>query len=142
MIESKVIAHCRRIKGFDDMFWLILIFIVTPAIEIAIFILAGNHLGLWSVLLLLLLTGMIGIALVRYQEFETWKSAQFSLHHGELPKEQILDGICIIIGGALLIAPGFLTDIIGFFLVIPSTRKLFKTWIKAWMTKRMSQGKI
>lgn len=124
------------------MYWLILIFIIVPAIEIGIFVLAGNYLGIWPVVLLIILTGMTGFAFVRYQGMETWKSAQFSLHNRELPKEQILDGICIIFGGILLITPGFLTDFLGFLLVLPWTRKPFKTLIKLFLLKNISRGRI
>lgn len=124
------------------MFWLILIFIIIPAIEIGIFVWTGNILGPWPVVLLIILTGSIGVFTVKHQGLETWRRAQLSLYNGEVPKEQILDGICIIIAGALLIAPGFLTDFLGFLLVIPWTRRLFKKLITLYLTKKISDGKV
>lgn len=124
------------------MFWLILVFIIIPTIEIAIFIWTGQKLGAWMILLMIFLSGISGVLLVRHQGMETWKSMQLSLYNREVPKEQILDGICIIIGGVLLIAPGFLTDLLGFLLVIPWTRKPFKTLLSLLIMKKITQGKI
>lgn len=124
------------------MFWLILVFIIIPTIEIAIFIWTGQKLGAWMILLMIFLSGISGVLLVRHQGMETWKSMQLSLYNREVPKEQILDGICIIIGGVLLIAPGFLTDLLGFLLVIPWTRQPFKTLLSLLIMKKITQGKI
>src|SRR5690625_4012839 len=124
------------------MIWLILIFIIVPAIEIGIFIWTGSQLGVLPVILLIILTGVIGIGLVKQQGLETWKKIQFSLYNSDPPGDHMLDGICIFFGGLLLLAPGFFTDIIGFLLVIPWTRKPFKRMIYNQMKKKMQKGTI
>lgn len=124
------------------MYWLILIFILIPAIEIGIFIWTGGIIGAWPVVFLIFLTGIVGAALVKRQGMETWKSAQFSMYNREIPREQIIDGICIIIGGVFLLTPGFVTDILGFLLVLPWTRSPFKKLISFFIMKRISKGKI
>lgn len=123
------------------MFWILIsIFIVIPAIEIGIFIWTGNLLGVWAVISLIILTGLIGTLFVRYQGLELLKSAQSSMQRGEVPTEQMLDGLCIILGAVLLITPGFLTDTIGFLLVLPWTRKPFKLLIIHFIKKNLNNG--
>ncbi|MFD2133913.1 FxsA family protein [Pseudogracilibacillus auburnensis] len=124
------------------MYWLILIFILVPATEIAIFIWTGSKIGALPVALLIIFTGMVGVALVRKQGLETWRRAQFAIHNREVPREQILDGICIIAGGIFLLTPGFITDLLGFLLVLPMTRKPFKTFLGFLIMKRIANGKI
>src|SRR5690625_220561 len=92
------------------MIWLITIFVFIPAIEISIFLWTGSEWGIIPVVLMIILTGVIGIALVKQQGIETWKKAQFALYNNEMPAEEILDGICIVIGGLFLLTPGFFTD--------------------------------
>lgn len=129
-------------KGLVFMYWLILIFILIPAIEIGIFIWTGNLIGGWSVVLLIILTGIIGAGLVKQQGMVTWKRAQLSIYNREVPREQIIDGICIILGGILLLTPGFLTDFLGFLFVLPWTRGPFKKLIGLLIMKKISNGKI
>jgi len=124
------------------MIWLILIFIFIPAIEIGLFMWAGSHIGVLPVVLIILLTGLIGIALVKQQGIETWKKVQFSIYNQEPPGDHILDGICILIGGVFLLAPGFFTDLLGFLLVLPWTRIPFKQFMYKQMMKKMKQGTI
>src|SRR5690625_4831287 len=107
------------------MICLILIFIIVRAIEIGIFIWRGSQLGVLPVVLLIVLTGMIGVAFVKQQGLETWKKVQFSLYNSEPPGDHILDGVCILLGGILLLATGFFTDIVGFLFVISWTIKPF-----------------
>lgn len=124
------------------MYWLLLLFIAIPAIEIAIFIWTGNMIGIWSVLLIIVLTGMVGVILVRQEGAKTWVRLQMSMQKGIPPSEEILNGICIIIGGIFLLIPGFFTDLIGFLLVIPLTRKPFKWLIITLLIKKMRNGTV
>lgn|SRR5690625_1862619 len=124
------------------MYWLILIFILIPAVEIGIFIWTGNLIGGWPVVGLIVLSGIIGAALVKKEGLETWRKAQLAMYNREVPREQIIDGICIIIGGIFLLAPGFVTDILGFLLVLPWTRPPFKKLISFLILKRISKGNI
>src|SRR5690625_4748230 len=109
------------------MRWLLLAILIIPIIEIMIFVLVGNHFGVWWVLGLIALTAVVGIFLARHQGLENWRRAQESMHYGEYPAQYIVDGLCILVGAILLITPGFLTDILGFILLIPWTRRVVKT---------------
>jgi UPF0716 protein FxsA len=116
---------------------LLLIFIIIPALEIGLFILSGNTIGVIPTMILIILSGIIGAYLVKYQGLETLRKVRLQLQNGIIPRKEIVDGICILFGGILLLTPGFITDIIGLILLLPPTRimvkplilKQFKKWI-------------
>lgn len=123
------------------LFWFLLVsFIVIPTIEIAIFIWTGGYIGIWSVIILILLTGILGTIVVRHEGMETMRRAQQLFQQGEIPRDEIFDGICIIIGAILLITPGFFTDVVGFLIVFPLTRKPFRHLLKKIIAKWLAKG--
>lgn len=124
------------------MIWLILIFILIPAIEVGIFIWSSSHLGILPVVLIIIITGMAGIALVKQQGAEIWRRAQLSMQRQEVPAVEILDGICIIIGGFFLITPGLFTDTIGLLMVLPWTRRPCKHLINLFLMKQLAKGRF
>lgn len=126
------------------MLWFfMLVLIIIPAIEITIFILLGNSIGVLSIFLLIISTGIIGYFFMKQQGMETWRKLRLSLANGERPGDELLSMFCIIIGGIMLVLPGFLTDIIGFLLVFPWTRGPFKALMLFIMMKKLaSKGTI
>ncbi len=102
---------------------LLFIFIVIPIAEIALFIQAGEIIGLWWTLLTVVITAIIGTNLVKRQGMNAWLRAQQAMNEDSLPIEEVFTGVCLLLSGALLLTPGFLTDSIGFALLIPSLRK-------------------
>ncbi|RFA35003.1 membrane protein FxsA [Virgibacillus dokdonensis] len=111
----------------------LLIAFILSALEIGVFIWIGGWIGPWWVVGLVLLTGGVGFYLAKQQGIETWNRAQVSMQRGEAPTSYIIDGICILIGAVLLVTPGFISDIVGFLLVIPMTRKLFNQRIEKFI---------
>lgn len=103
---------------------LVAIFIGIPIIEIAIFIQAGEIIGLWRTLAAVVLTAIVGTALLRAQGMAALARARQSIDRGQLPVDEVFTGICILLGGALLLTPGFLTDAVGFLLLIPGFRRV------------------
>lgn len=122
------------------MRYLLLLLIIIPAGEIGVFILAGNTIGLWPTMTLIILTGIIGAYLAKKQGLEAIKRAQLDMEYGQVPGEAILDGIGILIGGIFLLTPGFISDTIGFLLLIPQSRALLKIPLqkamRKWIEKR------
>lgn len=106
---------------------LLLVFIGIPIVEIAIMIEAGKSFGLWPTVGAILFTAVLGAALVRYQGFSTLMRARQSLNDGQLPINEAFDGVCIFIAGAMLLTPGFVTDSIGFLLLIPAFRSAMRS---------------
>ena len=103
----------------------ILLIIIVPIIEIYLFIKIGSQIGAINTVLLILLTAFVGLIYVRYEGFNTLRSAISQLVKNEIPMFEIMSGAALVIGAFLLILPGFLTDILGLLFVIPITRKIF-----------------
>ena len=99
-------------------------FIVLPILEMYVLIKVGGNLGALNTVLLVLLTALIGIALLRVQGFRTLMNAKNKLGMAQLPAEEMITGIFLAIGGALLLTPGFITDIFGFLCLVPLTRRI------------------
>lgn len=104
---------------------LFLLFLLTPLIEIAVFIQVGGVIGLWPTLAVVVITAVLGAALWRAQGLATWARAQEALNRGELPMREVTDGAFLLVAGALLLTPGFVTDSIGFLLFVPP----FRHWL-------------
>ena len=102
-----------------------IIFVVVPVIEITILIKVGQAIGGWYTVGLVLLSAFIGVNMLRYQGVTTLLKARTRIESGEIPLSEMRDGILIAIGGALLVTPGFVTDVIGFSCLLPFTRGLF-----------------
>ncbi|OOE57630.1 membrane protein FxsA [Salinivibrio sp. ML323] len=101
---------------------LLLLFILVPVIEIGLFIQVGGWLGLWPTLALVLITAFVGASLVRSQGLMTLASVQDRLNRGELPAQQILEGVMLAVAGVLLLTPGFMTDAMGMLVLLPAPR--------------------
>ncbi len=110
---------------------LLLAFVITPIVEIAVFIEIGGEIGLWPTLAIVVITAMAGTALLRAQGLATFAGAQESLARGEFPVRQVFDGACLLVAGALLLTPGFVTDGIGLALFLPPVRDLLRRWVLA-----------
>lgn len=114
--------------------FLLFAMIGVPIIEIAVFIEAGKRIGLWPTLGAVILTAIVGTALLRFQGLSTIARARESLEAGQLPVDEVFDGICLLIGGALLLTPGFVTDAVGFLLLIPPFRQVLRQWFRNYLT--------
>ncbi|HGS5403806.1 TPA: FxsA family protein [Vibrio cholerae] len=104
---------------------LLFLFIAVPVIEIALFIQVGGVLGVWLTIALVLLTAIVGASLVRSQGLQTLLTVQQRLAQGQLPAQQILEGVMLAVAGVLLLTPGFFTDILGMLVLLPAPRAYF-----------------
>jgi len=111
---------------------LILLFILVPVAELILLIQLGRWVGLWPTLALIVITGTLGAALASREGLRAWHAFQEDLAQGRLPGRPILDGLSIFSGGALLLTPGLMTDILGFALVARPTRR----WIQNRVVNR------
>mgnify|MGYP005854172299 CR=1 FL=1 len=103
---------------------LFLLFLVIPLIEIFFLIQVGQVIGAGWTIFLVVATAVLGAFLLRLQGFQTLQRAQTSMSRGEIPAIEMMEGLCLLVCGALLLTPGFVTDIIGFALLIPPLRQL------------------
>ncbi|TXC90194.1 membrane protein FxsA [Metabacillus litoralis] len=121
---------------------LMLLIIIIPAIEIGVLILSGRTIGAIATVLLIILTGVIGAWLAKQQGVETLRNAQQQMKYGQVPGVAIIDGLCILVGGLLLLTPGFITDTVGFLLLIPITRNKIKPLILTMIKKMIDKNQI
>jgi UPF0716 protein FxsA len=105
---------------------LVLLFIVLPIAEIYVIIKVGEAIGVWPTIALLILDGFLGAALLRHQGRAAWRRFNEALAAGKVPAREAFDGAMVIVGGAFLLAPGFITDAIGLLLLLPLTRAMFR----------------
>lgn len=112
----------------------IIIFLVVPFMELAVFASVSEHIGLWTTLSLAFITAIIGGTLVKHQGMQTLLSMRGAMDRGAMPLNEIFDGFCLVAAGALLITPGFITDTIGFALLIPAFRSFMRHVIKKHTT--------
>ncbi|HVO55490.1 MAG TPA: FxsA family protein [Solirubrobacterales bacterium] len=120
------------------MFLLVLLFVVVPILELYVIIQVGEAIGLWPTLLLLLLDAVAGSLLLRHQGRGAWRRFNEALAQRRFPGKEVADGVLIVIGGTLLLAPGFLTDVVGVFLLIPPTRALARALLRRFTIGRFT----
>ena len=121
-------------------FYLLIIFIILPIIEISIFIQVGGFVGTFNTILIIFLTAAVGVYFVRQQGFRTFQKIAVELQNQQIPVQGMFDGLVILIAGILLVTPGFLTDIIGFLGLIPQTRIFLLGIIKNLFLQRYSNA--
>ncbi|MHC9512162.1 FxsA family protein [Kangiella sp. M94] len=119
-----------------------LIFIVLAVLEIFVLIEVGNWIGAPATIGLILLTGIIGVGLLKHQGLSVFERFKSKMQQGQAPAQEIIEGVLLIIAGAFLITPGFVTDTIGFLWLIPVTRSAFaKGMVKAgWFKFQKMNG--
>lgn len=119
-----------------------ILFILGVVIEAAAFAWLIEYFGFFKTLVLALATTVIGIAMVQFEGRKAMNDLKLLAESGQPPGRKLVDGVCIMAGGAFLIAPGFITDLIGITLVFPLTRPLYHRAAMRWIEKRMKNGNI
>lgn len=102
---------------------LFLLFLTVPIMEMGLLIWIGGFIGVLPTLALVVLTAVLGVALLRLQGFLTLRRIQERLYFGEIPDTELIEGALLLIGGALLLTPGFVTDALGFLFLLPTSRR-------------------
>jgi UPF0716 protein FxsA len=117
---------------------LVLAFIVVPIAELYVIIQVGEWIGVVPTLLLLLLDAVGGSWLLKHQGRTAWRRFNQALAERRLPAKEVADGFLVILGGALLIAPGFITDVFGLLFLIPPTRAVARRLLRRWTVGRVA----
>lgn len=121
-------------------YYLIALFIGLPILELALLIELHGVVGFFPTILLVFLTGIAGAFLVRRQGINTLFKIQQEMSVGNLPAPQMMDGIMILIAGALLVTPGLITDVTGFLLLVPAVREYIRGILKKKLQDKMNSG--
>ncbi len=119
---------------------LILLFTLTPLIELFLLLKLSDITSVWATIGIVLTTGVVGAFLAKSQGRIILSKIRIEIDSGRMPGNELINGLCVLVGGALLLTPGIITDIIGFSLVIPGTREIFKTYIKNKIKNMIQTG--
>ena len=121
---------------------LMILFTIAPLVELAILIKLGQHIGAGYTILIVLVTGIAGAYLAKSQGIDVLRKIQSDMQQGIMPGNHIIDGLCILAGGIMLLAPGLVTDTIGLLLVIPGSRFVIREWIKRRLLGMIDRGQV
>ncbi len=121
---------------------LALLFVIVPLVELALLIQMGQLVGFWPTITLVVFTGVTGAWLARMEGLRTLWKLREDLENGRVPGQAIMDGMAILAGGALLLTPGVLTDLVGFGLLLPGSRRAIQRRIMARLERRIQEGVI
>ncbi|MDQ0086998.1 UPF0716 protein FxsA [Paenibacillus anaericanus] len=122
--------------------WMILLIILVPTVEFWAYVEVAERLGIGKTIFLTLATSVIGGLMMQFEGRKVLVDAKAQMNGGQIPGRTMLDGICVFAGGLLLLLPGFFTDIIGFTMVFPLTRPLYRLPLMKWISKKMKDGSI
>jgi UPF0716 protein FxsA len=117
-----------------------ILFLVVPILEIFVIIQVGQAIGAWPTVLLLLFESALGAWIIRHEGRRAWRSLRGAFESGRLPSKELADAGLVLVGGTLLLTPGFITDVFGFFFVLPFTRPLARRMLSAYVAHRARRG--
>lgn len=121
---------------------LMLLFILMPLIELAILVYLGTIIGALYTILIVVATGILGAVMARHQGLAALSRIRSSIESGIMPANELFDGALILAGGLLLLTPGIITDIVGFAVLVPQTRRIIRRWIRSLIHRRIQRGEI
>ena len=121
---------------------LLLLFVVLPALELALLISLGRWIGTFETVGLIVVTGVVGASLARSQGLQVLARVQDELSAGRLPAESLVDGLIILVAAALLVTPGVLTDAFGLLCLVPGFRRLLKRWLRRRFERAVEEGRV
>ena len=125
----------RRRSGLGWL--LVILFIAVPLVEIYVIIQVGQAIGPWWTILLLVVDSILGSWLIRHEGARAWRALRAALDSGRMPARELADGALILIGGTLMLAPGFVTDAVGILLILPLTRPVARRLLTTVVARRL-----
>ncbi|HWJ83569.1 MAG TPA: FxsA family protein [Nocardioides sp.] len=111
-------------------------FLVMPLLEIYVLIQVGHVIGIGWTILLLVADSILGGWLIRHEGTRAWLALRTALEEGRMPARELADGALIVLGGALMLSPGFVTDVFGILLILPLTRPVFRRLLSSYAASR------
>lgn len=121
---------------------LLFLFTVVPVVEIYLLIRIGSVIGAFPTILLIMTTGVLGAYFARREGFMVLQTIQQQMARGEIPASAMIDGLCVLVAGLVLITPGVLTDILGFLLLVPASREVLKRLMVRYFRDAVARGSV
>ena len=132
-------GYCRAMSILGR---LALLFVVVPLLELALLIQMGRIVGFWPTIAVVVFTGLTGAWLARTEGLRTMGRLRDDVANGRVPGQAIMDGMAVLAGGALLLTPGIITDVLGFGLLFPATRYAMQKRIMARLERSIQEGAV
>ncbi len=121
--------------------WLLVVaFVVVPLVEIYVLIQVGQVIGPWWTILLLIADSILGGWLIRREGRKAWRALTYALNSGRMPAKELADGALILVGGTLMLTPGFVSDVLGILLILPVTRPIARRLLTTVVSRRLVAG--
>jgi UPF0716 protein FxsA len=121
---------------------LVLIFLVMPFVELAVIVVTAQQVGIPETLVLLVVISLVGGWLMKREGLSVWRRAREQLDHGELPTREVLDGLLLLVAGALLLSPGFVGDALAILLLLPPSRAVVRGVLLRRLRQRIDAGLV
>jgi UPF0716 protein FxsA len=119
------------------VFYLFLLFIVLPLVEILILVKIGMVTSFWVPIAIVIVTGVVGTALARREGWKVLERMREDVRTGQMPADSLIDGFLVLLAGVLFVLPGVLTDVVGIALLFPPSRQLVKRGVAAWFRRNV-----
>lgn len=124
------------------MTWVFIVFVVLPLSELILLLKVGAWIGLWKTIGIILVTALVGATMWRSQGLSLLWAIRDRLRRNELPAREMIEGVLVLVGGAFFLTPGFITDTMGFVLLIPTTRTIVLGWLREWLERQAEEGRV
>ena len=124
------------------MYWLALLFVVVPMVELYLLLVLGQLIGFWPTIGITVGSALLGGALAKREGLRVLRAWKDSLDRLEPPQVGVIDGVLVLVGGALLITPGVITDAVGMLLLVPATRRIVARRIRHVIEKKIADGSL
>lgn len=128
--------HPGRTRRRPVLRWILLAIVLLPIVEIAVLIMVGQSIGLWWTLALIVAVAVLGTWLARRESGRTYRALQQAVNSGRMPADEVTDAILLMVGGFLLLLPGFVSDVLALILVLPFTRPMARRLLQAVVASR------
>lgn len=126
----------------QGMRWVFALFVVVPLVELYLLVWLSQIIGFWTTVAITLVTGIVGGSLAKREGLRVWRAWNEALEQMRPPEQGVIDGVLVLVGGALLVTPGVLTDLAGFFALLPPTRRLIARTLRRGIDTRMRDGRL
>jgi UPF0716 protein FxsA len=123
-------------------FKLFILFTIIPVLELWLLIEIGGVIGFFPTVLIVIITGITGAWLAKMEGISVLTNIQRSMSQGVIPKTELVNGLLVFIGGAMLLTPGFITDITGLLMIFPPTRAIFATFLISYFERKIKDGTV
>lgn len=116
---------------------IVALLVIVPLAELAVMLAVGHWIGIWATIALLFVVSLLGFVLVKHQGLGVWRRIRAEIRDGQVPAAAALDGALVLVAGVLLLIPGFITDALGFVLLVPAVRGLIRRFASRRITRRV-----